>query len=159
MGVSCHRWPVTGGALGVRQSVHGLEGSSGSDRGMRPRHALTWRRQLCGGGARLQCSGGRRTTRWEKWPARCSEAQLGASPKWREGEWGVWSESAHVEEGEDRGSRRGWHTIKRPLRPARQQRAQTAGGDVEHGNRGERGVGGSWAGLQEKRPGLSPKEQ
>jgi hypothetical protein len=36
MGASCHRWPVAGGALSVRQSVRGLEGSSDSDRGMRP---------------------------------------------------------------------------------------------------------------------------
>jgi hypothetical protein len=97
---SCHWWPVMGGALGVRQSTCGMEGSSGGNWGMRLRRSLTWRWQLCGGGARLQCSGGRRTSRWEKWLAWCSEAQLGAAPKWRKGEWGVQSGSAHVEEGE-----------------------------------------------------------
>jgi hypothetical protein len=56
-GASCHRWPVTGDALGARQSARGMEGCSGGGRGMQPRRALTWRRHLCGGGARLQCSG------------------------------------------------------------------------------------------------------
>jgi hypothetical protein len=84
----CHWWLVTVGALGARQSARGTEGSSSGDHGMRPRHALTWRRQLCGGGAQLQCSAGRRTARCVKWPVRCSEARLGAAPKWRKGEWG-----------------------------------------------------------------------
>jgi hypothetical protein len=36
---SCHRWPVAGGALGTRQSVHGMEGSSGGGHGMQSWHA------------------------------------------------------------------------------------------------------------------------
>jgi hypothetical protein len=63
---SCHRWPVAGGALGARHSTRSMEGSSGGGHGMRPRRAPTWRRQPCGRGARLQCSGGTRMTRWEK---------------------------------------------------------------------------------------------
>jgi hypothetical protein len=40
---SCHRWPIVGGALDVRQSARGMEGSSDDDRGMRPWCAPTWR--------------------------------------------------------------------------------------------------------------------
>jgi hypothetical protein len=74
-GMSCHWWMITCGTLDVRQSARGMEGSSGDGRGMRPRRAPTWRRQPCGGGAWLQCSAGRRTAQWEKWPTRCSEAR------------------------------------------------------------------------------------
>jgi hypothetical protein len=42
-GASYHWWPVVGGALGARQSTRGMVGSSGGGRGMRPRHAPTWR--------------------------------------------------------------------------------------------------------------------
>jgi hypothetical protein len=54
---------------------------------------------------------------------------------------GVRSRSAHVEEGEDRGSGRGWRMIGRPLWPARQRRALMATDDVEQG---KRGGGGGW---------------
>jgi hypothetical protein len=50
--------------------LRSMEGSSDGGHGMRPRRAPTWRRRPRGGGARLQCGKGRRTTRWENWPAR-----------------------------------------------------------------------------------------
>jgi hypothetical protein len=136
-GASCHRWPVTGDALGARQSARGMEGCSGGGRGMRPRRALTWRRHLCGGGARLQCSGE---------GGRCGAFRLGLVLLQNGGKRsrGVRSGSDHMEEGENRGSGRERRAVGWPLRPVRQRRARTTASDVEHGKRGE-GVAGMWA--------------
>jgi hypothetical protein len=54
---------------------------------------------------------------------------------------GVQSGSAHVEEGETRGSGHEWRAVERSLRPAQQRWVRAAAGDVEPG---KIGGGGGW---------------